>query len=141
MESLNHFHSRSVGKLRIVAILGILAVVLGAYGSHGLKPHLAANSYSAFQTGIQYHFYHTLAAMLMAILINRFENKWLNRGFYCFIIGVLLFSGSLYLLAIKDFMSLPILKIAGPITPIGGIFFILGWSFLLMALTNQKGTN
>ncbi len=124
---------RKKRKVKIIATLGIFAVILGAFGSHGLKPKLATSSYSAFQTGIQYHFYHTLAALATVLLSTVLSKNWLHRSFYSFIIGIVLFSGSLYILAIKDLLDIPLLKLAGPVTPIGGIFLIIGWSCLLKA--------
>jgi len=132
-------NSKIKSKVKIIAILGLLAVILGAFGSHGLKPKLAASSYSAYQTGIQYHFYHILAALATVLLSSTLSERWLHRSFYSFIIGTVLFSGSLYLLAIKDIVGIPLLKIAGPITPLGGLFLIIGWSFLLKAC--YSGTN
>jgi len=125
-------------KLIIVAFFGMIAVILGAFGSHGLKPRLSTNSYSAYQTGILYHFFHTLSALAVLIISLHFDNKWLRRSFYFFIYGIILFSGSLYLLAIKDLGNLSFLKFAGPITPIGGVLFILAWGMIITAAYSLK---
>lgn len=104
---------------QIIAFLGGTAVALGAFGSHGLKEMLAQNGYTeVFQTANRYHFYHTFALALMAILP---QNKITKIAFWCFLAGILIFSGSLYVLALTQ------IKILGAITPIGGVAFIVGW--------------
>ena len=120
-------------KNRIVvcaSIFGLTAVILGAFGAHSLKKIVSANMLSVWQTGIQYHFYHTFALLLLSTL-NHFKPKYSKFSFYSFVMGIIIFSGSLYLLALKDFLGAPWLKYLGPITPIGGLFFILGWLGIL----------
>lgn len=108
--------------LSFVGILGALAVGLGAFGAHALKEVLAQNGYTeVFKTANQYHFYHTFALALIALLPQPERYKWAT---YCFIIGIILFSGSLYLLSITKIGFL------GAITPFGGVFFIAGWLIL-----------
>ena len=105
--------------LSFVGILGALAVGLGAFGAHALKEVLAQNGYTeVFKTANQYHFYHTFALALIALLPQPERYKW---AAYCFIIGIILFSGSLYLLSLSKIGFL------GAITPLGGVFFIVGW--------------
>ncbi len=117
--------------LRIAAILGILAVVIGAFGAHGLKPRLSEYQLAIFEKGVSYHFIHTLAMLGVAILIKgQVEQIWLVRAAWCFLIGIICFSGSLYLLACRDLIPFSV-AFAGPITPIGGLFFIVGWAMLL----------
>ncbi|MCH2043549.1 MAG: DUF423 domain-containing protein [Saprospiraceae bacterium] len=115
------------------AILGILGVIIGAFGAHGLKPHLeAVGRLNAFETGVEYHFYHTLGmGLLAALCTNRQQDKFLVWAMRCFIIGILFFSGSLYLLSCRDLIGANLLWL-GPITPIGGLFFIVGWLMLLI---------
>lgn len=113
--------------LCISAINGFLAVALGAFGAHGLKGKLAENLFSAYETGVQYHFYHTLALLGVALLMQRFqESTALLVSGWLFIGGILLFSGSLYGLALGGS------KILGPITPIGGVCFLAGWVALFV---------
>lgn len=101
------------------SILAFLAVGLGAFGAHGLRERLTEESMAIYQTGVQYHMIHALALLLIASLAERLNLKaaigWL------FIFGVLIFSGSLYLLAITQQRWL------GAITPLGGVCFLLGW--------------
>ena len=119
--------------LRIAAILGILAVTIGAFGAHGLKPKLSEYQLNIFEKGVLYHFIHTLAIMGMAILMKgQVEQMWLERSAWCFLIGIICFSGSLYLLACRDLIPFSV-AFAGPITPLGGLFFIAGWAMLFKA--------
>jgi len=116
----------------ITALLGATAVALGAFGAHGLKEILSADRLAIYQTGITYHFYHTLALLGIAALAKKRLSKWLRWSAWCFVIGIFFFSGSLYLIANKATLSLDAwMFIIGPITPIGGLFFILGWLLLI----------
>ena len=112
------------------SLLGALAVALGAFGAHGLKRIVDAESVATFQTGVQYQVYHTFALLAAAILYERFPNKWIKWAGTCFIIGIVLFSGSLYLLTLLKAADRVGLRGVGIITPIGGMFFIAGWLFL-----------
>lgn len=129
--------------LIITSLFGIFAVILGAFGAHALTEHLTPKQIKTYQTGIDYHYYHTLALLGITILINKQSHVvWLYRSAICFIIGIFLFSGSLYLLSCKTLLSLENwTKILGPSTPIGGTFFIIGWAMLLVyALKNELPT-
>ncbi|MEX1031839.1 MAG: DUF423 domain-containing protein [Cellvibrionaceae bacterium] len=114
--------------LIIAAGSGFLAVALGAFGAHGLKGRLSEALFSAYQTAVQYHFYHTLALFGLALLIQRLgEKTLLLTSGYLFIAGMLLFCGSLYLLALGGPRWL------GPITPLGGLAFMVAWLLLFVA--------
>ena len=91
-----------------------------------------------FQTGVQYQMYHALALLAIAILYEKDPAKWIKWAGNCFIAGIILFSGSLYLLTFLKIQESNAVKIAGPITPLGGIFFIAGWLFLLAAAMKRK---
>jgi uncharacterized membrane protein YgdD (TMEM256/DUF423 family) len=121
--------------LRIVGLIGALAVILGAFGAHALKENLSVDRLAAYKTGILYHFIHCVAMFCVAILIDKYNLSNLKRAFTFFGLGILLFSGSLYLLTTQDLLGIN-LSILGPITPIGGLFFILGWVYLV--LPNKK---
>ncbi len=124
-------------KLLITAsIFGAIAVIIGAFGSHGLSPHLSDSQMNTFNIASKYHFYHALAILGIAALHPHITKKqWVNRAGYAFAIGIILFSGSLYLLACKDILQLGALtKIIGPITPLGGLAFILGWIMLILSV-------
>ena len=105
---------------------GLLAVVLGAFGAHGLKGRLSEAMLSAYSTGVQYHFYHTLALLLVALLLQRVSSQWWVWSGWLFVAGLLLFSGSLYALA----LGAP--RWLGPVTPLGGLCFMAGWLCLLI---------
>lgn len=115
------------------AVLLGLAVILGAFGAHGLKEIVSAQSLVTYETGVRYHFYHGFALLATGILYERFNKKWLRFAGYCFIIGILLFSGSLYLLAVLMKPDVVGIEKIGLITPFGGLFFIAGWIFLSLS--------
>lgn len=118
--------------LSIASISGALAVGLGAFGAHALKAKLeATDRLSTYQTAVQYHFYHTIALLAIGILMYKMESNWLNYSAYMMTGGILIFSGSLYTLCLTNMRWL------GAITPIGGLLFILGWLFLLLAVLKQ----
>jgi uncharacterized membrane protein YgdD (TMEM256/DUF423 family) len=111
-----------------------LSVVLGAFAAHSLKSVFPAESLSIFETGVRYQFYHAFAILVTALLIDRNPaNRLLTWGGRSFIWGILLFSGSLYLLAAIKAGKLNLPESIGIITPIGGLLFIAGWTFLLIA--------
>lgn len=111
------------------ALSGFLAVALGAFGAHGLKTKLSSEMLSVYQTAVQYHFYHTFALALVGVLCLHFTNTVLLRiSAYGFIAGIVLFSGSLYLLSITGMRWL------GPITPIGGLCFLAAWLTLAASI-------
>lgn len=110
--------------LRIAGISGAFAVILGAFGAHGLKPMLDPASLENWKTASVYHFIHTLALLAVAILPLSPKRK--RIGTALFLIGMLCFSGSLYLLSTRSLHQLPV-TILGPITPLGGMLLILGW--------------
>ena len=122
----------------VAAILGAFAVILGAFGAHKLASIPSVNL-SAYQTGIQYHFYHTIALLSLGIWQSLHpDNSWIKRAALCFIIGIGCFSGSLYLLATKEILHLQsFTSILGPLTPIGGLFFILGWGFIALSASKK----
>jgi len=132
------FHKKSIF---FASLLGALAVMLGAFGAHSLKEVLSERQLGAYQTGITYHFYHIFAIFIGAWVYDKYrqtKTKWAIR---CFFIGIVLFSGSLYLLSCKDILGLGAFqKILGPITPIGGVFFIIAWILLALSVLNQKNT-
>ncbi len=125
---------------QIAALFGALAVILGAYGAHGLKPLLDDYSRAIYEKGVSYHFYHTFALMAVAILMAKTTNSWLMWSGNCFALGILLFSGSLYLLATRSLLHIEsFTPILGPITPIGGLFFIAGWVLLFIYFMKING--
>ncbi len=110
----------------IGAISGALGVGLGAFGAHGLRAYFEANPALGdnFQTAVQYHFVHALALLAVGLALQQWQAASLPIAGYAFIAGLLLFSGSLYLLSLTGQRWL------GAITPLGGVAFILGWVLL-----------
>lgn len=123
--------------LIIGTILAGLAVALGAFGAHGLKKVVDAETVAIYQTGVQYQMYHALALLAVGILAGRMENNLLHYAGFLFIGGIVFFSGSLYLIASLKAMNKVVSTGVGIITPIGGLVFILGWVMLLFALLKK----
>lgn len=115
--------------LRIAAISGAIAVAIGAFGSHGLKPYMSLAQQGTFKVGSTYHFIHTVVLLVIAFNINKYPKlKW---SFNLILAGIICFSGSLYLLSLKQLFGGDAINFLGPITPIGGLLFIAGWLNLL----------
>jgi uncharacterized membrane protein YgdD (TMEM256/DUF423 family) len=124
------------------AMGGGLAILLGAFGAHGLESITSDEKIiRGFQTGVQYQFYHSLALLIVVGFRHQSINRWLNLACSCWLIGIVLFSGSLYLLSYLKIEDSSAVRFVGPITPVGGIFFIAGWFFLLIAFWNKKDQN
>ena len=124
--------------LQTAAILGALAVALGAFGAHKLKQIVGPETVTTFETGVRYQFYHVFALLAVAILFGSFPGKNLQYAGICFIIGIILFSGSLYALTALQATNTVGLRGIGAVTPIGGVFFIVGWIFLFLAVIKSK---
>jgi uncharacterized membrane protein YgdD (TMEM256/DUF423 family) len=120
------------------ALLAGLAVALGAFGAHGLKKLVPAETVATFETGVKYQMYHALALLLAGLIAERLASVWLKRAAWCFLIGILLFSGSLYLLTALKATDSVGLGGLGIITPIGGVFFIAGWISLAVGVRSIK---
>jgi uncharacterized membrane protein YgdD (TMEM256/DUF423 family) len=112
--------------LAIASILAGLAVIGGAFASHSLKSVLTDYALSIWETGIKYQMYHSIGLFLIAILMKgeKMPSMWLNTAAFAFIVGIVLFSGSLYGLSLSE------IKWLGAITPLGGVAFIMGWGCL-----------
>ncbi|MFW1677342.1 DUF423 domain-containing protein [Pontibacter sp. JAM-7] len=114
-------------QLFFAGISGLLAVALGAFGAHALKARLAPELYAAYQTGVEYQFYHTLALLLVVVMRQQHDLLPLRWSAWTFIAGILLFCGSLYVLALSGVGAL------GMITPLGGLLLLCGWGCLVVA--------
>lgn len=109
----------------IAGILGAAGVMLGAFGAHALRDRLSADMLTVWQTAVQYHLWHALALLAAGFLVGHYPGSgWLTAAGWCFVAGVLVFSGSLYLLALTGARTL------GAVTPVGGLLLILGWLLL-----------
>lgn len=120
--------------LAIAAAFGGLSVGAGAFASHALREKMTERSLEIFETGARYQMYHALALLFVALLISReeFSQPALIASGWTFIIGIVIFSGSLYALSLTG------IKIIGAITPLGGAAFIAGWGALAIAALNFK---
>ena len=119
--------------LLITAVSGFLAVVFGAFGAHGLKHRLSADMLAVYHTGVQYQFYHTLALFGVALLMLQLpQSVALRWSAALFTAGIVVFSGSLYVLAISGVRWL------GAVTPLGGVAFLAGWVLLGVAVWGWK---
>ncbi len=109
--------------------------MLGAFGAHKLKAVLTANDIAIYETGIRYQFYHTFALIAIGILLYLKPSSLLIKSGYAFAMGILLFSGSVYGLSLRNVCEVN-LNWLGPVTPVGGLFLILGWLLLLLSFKN-----
>ena len=123
--------------LIIASLLAALGVALGAFGAHGLKKIVPPETVNTFQTGVQYQMYHAFALFIVAIVYERFANAYVaNAGWFLFS-GIILFSGSLYILTLLKATNKVGLSGIGAITPIGGLLFITGWVLLLVGILRK----
>jgi len=120
------------------ALLGGLGVILGAFGAHKLKEMVPPETVGTFQTGVQYQMYHAIAFVFTGILYERFASGALRWAGICFGLGILLFSGSLYVLTLVKATDTVGLSKLGIITPFGGSFFIAGWLLLAVAVSRSR---
>lgn len=116
--------------IRLGAFFAMTAVIAGAFGAHALKRFLEPAQLDTFEIGVRYQFYHALALILTGLLRGHLPEKKLHTIGYLFMAGIILFSGSLYLLATQKIIGMNLAWL-GPITPIGGSLFIVGWALLV----------
>ena len=115
------------------AILGALSVLLGAFGAHGLKTRMNADTFEIFETAVKYQFYHVFALLAVAIVSQYVPGNFISWSGKCFIAGIILFSGSLYLLSYFKMVGNEQMNWLGAVTPFGGLCFIAGWLLLAIA--------
>ena len=124
---------KSVVLFRTACVLCGLAVALGAFAAHGLKARLSPEMLTIFEVGVRYQFYHGLALLGLSLGGERlWSSPWASRAGLAWVVGVAVFSGSLYLLALSG------LRWLGAITPLGGIAFLLGWIFALLSARSGR---
>ncbi|WP_339653080.1 DUF423 domain-containing protein [uncultured Maribacter sp.] len=111
------------------ALLGLLAVIFGAFGAHMLKKIFTVDQLNSFETGVKYQMYHAIVILMLSFNLN-LESSLEKNMVFCFIAGTFLFSFSIYGLCISAAKGKK-LKILGPITPLGGLFLVIGWGLLL----------
>lgn len=125
------------GFLKTAAFLGALSVGLGAFAAHGLKQHISDYAVSIFETAARYQFYHVFALLASGFLFKEFPNKLIKWSGVLFLIGIILFSGSLYILTFIKAAVLPGYDWIGAITPLGGLCFIAGWLCLFFGISKK----
>jgi len=113
--------------LLIGAVAAFLAVAFGAFGTHGLRGRLSPEMMAAFESAVRYQMYHALAILAVGLMLGRMDGWLIRTAGWCFVAGIVLFSGSLYVLALSG------VTILGAITPIGGLAFLAGWACLAFA--------
>jgi len=126
--------------LVFAAVAGAVAVALGALLSHTLRETMTPQSVEVFEVGVRYQFYHVFALLATGILSERFPGAWTNRAGSSFIGGILLFPGSLYLIAFMKTASLAVPVAIGILTPLGGLLFVAGWVMLAVALMKGRSS-
>jgi len=122
--------------LQVGCLYALFGVILGAFGAHALESRLSPDRLATFETGVRYQMYHALALLLVAILAAFLkEQRFIRIAGWLFVIGILLFSGSIYLLACRELIGLTTWRWLGPLTPIGGTCLIIAWGLLFFTAT------
>ncbi len=122
----------SVRYFRVACVLGALAVTLGAFGAHGLESRLDPEMLAIWKTAVEYHFYHVVPLFALSLLAADRWSRWASRACAAWVVGIAVFSGTLYVLALTGQRWL------GAITPIGGLALILGWLFAIGAVARPR---
>ena len=126
--------------LVIAGISGAMSVALGAMGAHALREIIPAQNLQTLETAVRYQFYHTLALLLVALLMEKLRSKFLDYAAILFVVGIFLFSFSLYFLALRPLMGYNNEEMIGVgiITPFGGLSFILAWLMLSVSVIKSE---
>lgn len=124
--------------LRLGSLSAALAIAMGAFGAHTLKEIIMPEDLEVFKTGVQYHFYHSLGLLAIGFLLHFGKKSRLYIAGWLFFVGIIFFSGSLYILSVSEYLEISA-KWIGPITPIGGLLFMAGWVYIFLS-TFQDST-
>lgn len=124
---------------KIAGLSGAIAVVLGALGAHALKEVLSPELLASFETGVRYHLIHSLLLLVLATMVKSetYNTKRLVLASKLLVVGMVFFSGSIYLLSTRHLMGADFLKVLGPITPVGGILLISAWFMIAISFTRK----
>jgi len=128
------------GYIKTAAVLGALSVAIGAFAAHTLKRNISDYALEIFETAVKYQFYHVFALLAVGIVYKEFPNKLLKWSGILFIAGIILFSGSLYILSAIKAVMLPGYNWIGAFTPLGGLCFITGWICLFLGVSKKVKT-
>jgi uncharacterized membrane protein YgdD (TMEM256/DUF423 family) len=123
--------------LRLASVLGVISVIFGAFGAHKLKELINEQSLQNWETGVRYQFYHTFAILFSALLLMKTNLNEFRIAAIAFFVGIIMFSGSLYGLSLRSLFSFN-LRWLGPITPLGGLSFIVGWIYIFTGSSKIK---
>lgn len=123
--------------LRAGSLFALIAVGLGAFGSHTLTEAITSEQLNTFEIGVRYQFLHAIIIFSLGSLMYFRQNKLMTLAGWAFVTGIILFSGSLYLLSLSDIFNFP-KALLGPITPIGGLSFIIGWALLFISTYQEN---
>jgi len=139
----NESNTKIPNALVLIGILGATAVALGALGAHALKNKLSTglitvDQLNGFDTAVKYQMYHTLAMLLIVLLKSKWQSSLFTWTYNLFFVGIILFSGSLYLLCTRGLTGMDFFRYLGPITPIGGLCFVAGWLCLVFAVYKKS---
>lgn len=118
--------------LLVGAVSALASVIFGAFGAHALKAVLSETQLTAFHTAVDYQFYHALALLCLVALQRFVKDNWLKFAGLCFVLGTVLFSGSIYLLTLLEW------RFVGPVTPLGGLCFMVGWGALVVGIAKGQ---
>jgi uncharacterized membrane protein YgdD (TMEM256/DUF423 family) len=124
--------------IKIATMLGALTVIMGAFGAHKLKELIGPEILSSYQTGVTYQFYHTFALLAVGILYKRYQNQWMEWAGRLFLLGMILFCGSLYLLTALQATKEIGLEGFGILTPIGGLLLVAGWVSFFLGIPSAR---
>lgn len=120
------------------SIFAAIAIILGAFGAHALKALISPEQLVSYETGVRYQFYHAIGILVLAGFSDKLNPNYLAYSFSAFVLGIALFSGSLYLLSLRTLLGIENYKWLGPITPLGGLSFIIGWFLLFVSVLKKR---
>jgi uncharacterized membrane protein YgdD (TMEM256/DUF423 family) len=123
--------------LLAACVFGALGVLLGAFGAHALKGRLDAAALASFETAVRYQFIHAVVLLAVGVLMAHQPIPGLGAAAVCFVLGILCFAGSIYLLATRALLPLGNLRFLGPVTPLGGLLLLSGW--IVLAVSCWRG--
>ena len=118
-------------------MLIITGIILGAFGAHGLKGKVSIEKLTAYETGVRYQLFNGVGMLALAGASSLFRFS-MKHAYWYLLVGVLLFSGSIFAMTLQELMQTPVSKILGPITPLGGLSMIVGWFLIFIQAMRQK---